>query len=172
MKQKGSGQIVYTISRTPIGNLGLASSKLGLHRLVLNTSDDEFNKKLRSDFNVTPKRNDKQFLGIIDQLDDYFDGRCRSFEVDLDIRGSWFEQNVWETLLTIPYVALWSYKKVAQRIGSPRAYRAVGNAVGRNPIPVIIPCHRVIKSDLSIGGYGAGIEIKRKLLLIEGVMDS
>jgi len=86
------------------------------------------------------------------------------------LSGTEFEKKVWDALLEIPYGSTSTYKLIAAKIGKPKACRAVGNAVGKNPIPVIIPCHRVIREDRSLGGFSSGIEIKKKLLRLEDIM--
>jgi methylated-DNA-[protein]-cysteine S-methyltransferase len=102
------------------------------------------------------------------QLREYFEGRRRSFTVPLAPQGTPFQLAVWNALLEVPYGDTVSYGQIAERIGKPSAVRAVGAANGANPIPVIIPCHRVIGSNGSLTGYGGGIERKQWLLALEG----
>jgi methylated-DNA-[protein]-cysteine S-methyltransferase len=106
----------------------------------------------------------------IRQLEEYFSGRRRSFDLPLDLQGTEFQKRCWEELLKIPYGETRSYAAIAAAIGKPAAVRAVGLANGQNPIPIIVPCHRVIGSDGSLTGYGGGLEIKRKLLELEGAL--
>lgn len=107
-------------------------------------------------------------LKIVNELDEYFSGTRTEFDVPLDIsQGTSFQQKVWLELLKIPYGTTTSYAKLAKNIGKPTAFRAVANANGRNPISLIIPCHRVIASDGGLGGYTGGLEIKRILLDLE-----
>jgi AraC family transcriptional regulator, regulatory protein of adaptative response / methylated-DNA-[protein]-cysteine methyltransferase len=101
------------------------------------------------------------------QLAEYFAGMLRTFDLPLDFRGTPFQIKVWETLLEIPYGDTWSYKQVAVRTGDPDASRAVGTANGLNRIAVVIPCHRVVNSDGSLGGYGGGLHRKQSLLDLE-----
>jgi len=98
------------------------------------------------------------------QLDDYFGGKRRVFDLALRPRGTPFQQSVWSRLQEIPYGETISYGELARRIGSPKASRAVGAANGANPIPIIIPCHRVIGADRSLTGFGGGLSLKRLLL--------
>ncbi len=105
------------------------------------------------------------------QLSEYFTGSRRKFTVELCLCGTIFQKKVWHALMRIPYGEVVSYKQVASMIGNPRGYRAVGNAVGANPIPIIIPCHRVVKNDYTIGGYSDGVEVKKKLLELEGAIE-
>lgn len=103
------------------------------------------------------------------QLEEYFDGRRRVFEIPLDLRGSSFQKAVWSAVAAIPFGRTASYGQIAQLIGRPGASRAVGAANGHNPIPIVIPCHRVIGADGSLTGYSSGLRVKRQLLLHEGL---
>ncbi len=101
------------------------------------------------------------------QLEEYFVGRRRAFDVPLETDGTSFERRVWEALLEIPYGATTTYGKLAERIGAPGSARAVGRANALNPIPILIPCHRVIGADGSLVGYGGGLDAMRRLLDLE-----
>ena len=103
------------------------------------------------------------------QLDEYFAGRRREFDLPLRPVGTAFQLTVWEALRDIPFGTTWSYAELASRIGKPSAMRAVGGANGRNPLPIVVPCHRVIGRDGSLTGFGGGVDIKAKLLALEGV---
>jgi len=105
------------------------------------------------------------------ELDEYFDGRRRDFEVALDfaLAGSGFARRVLEAAVRIPFGETSSYREVAGAAGSPNAYRAAGNALGANPLPIVVPCHRVLASTGGLGGYTGGLQRKRLLLDIEGV---
>jgi methylated-DNA-[protein]-cysteine S-methyltransferase len=102
------------------------------------------------------------------QLDAYFAGERTDFDVRMELDGTDFQREVWSELRRIPYGETISYGELARRVGRPSAPRAVGQANGRNPIPVIVPCHRVLASN-GIGGYGGGLKVKRQLLGVEGV---
>ena len=104
------------------------------------------------------------------QLKEYFAGQRRDFELDLAPKGTAFQRRVWTALRTIPYGATWSYARLADAIGQSTASRAVGAANGRNPIPIFIPCHRVIGADGSLTGFAWGTEIKARLLDLEGAL--
>lgn len=105
---------------------------------------------------------------VKEQLREYFEGRRKSFSFPADLSGGTdFERQVWNTLLEIPFGQTRTYKWVAERIGRPQAFRAVGSALGRNPLPIIYPCHRVIESDGALGGYTPSVDIKRRLLEME-----
>lgn len=101
------------------------------------------------------------------QLEEYFSGKRYIFALPLYLEGTTFQKNVWQQLGRIPFASVCSYKQLATAIHRPHAYRAVGNANGNNPISIIVPCHRVIAADGSLGGYSAGIAIKQKLLELE-----
>lgn len=107
------------------------------------------------------------FRDVIEQLDEYFAGRRRRFELALAPEGTAFQLEVWSALTSIPFGATVSYGELARRLGRPAASRAVGAANGRNPIPIVIPCHRVVGQDGSLTGFGGGLSIKRRLLEFE-----
>lgn len=98
------------------------------------------------------------------QLEDYFAGSRKEFDLPLDVEGTPFQKRVWNVLARIPYGKTLSYRDVARRIRNPKAFRAVGTANGRNPLPIVIPCHRVIAADGSLGGYAGGLTTKVRLL--------
>ena len=101
------------------------------------------------------------------QLEEYFSGKRRKFTLPLDLQGTAFDQKVWKATQKIPYGQVRTYKDIAKMIGKPQASRAVGNALGRNPIPILVPCHRVIASNGTLGGYSIGLKIKKSLLNLE-----
>ncbi len=103
------------------------------------------------------------------QLEEYFAGTRRSFDVPLSLKGTEFQKNVWHALMSISYGKTVSYQDIAAMIGNEKASRAIGNANHHNPVVIIVPCHRVIKANGSIGGYGGGIERKKYLLNLEGI---
>ena len=107
------------------------------------------------------------FAGAVEQLDAYFAGTLTEFDVDLDVAGTPFQRRVWTALQTIPYGETRSYGQIADQIGSPGASRAVGLANGRNPVSIIVPCHRVIGSNGGLTGYGGGLDRKKTLLALE-----
>jgi len=102
-----------------------------------------------------------------EQLEEYFAGKRRKFDLPLDPQGTQFQRLVWNALLKIPYGETRSYKQIAQMVGNPKACRAVGMANNKNPIWIVIPCHRVIGADGSLTGYGGGLEMKQRLLELE-----
>lgn len=109
------------------------------------------------------------FQSVKDQLDRYFAGEAVRFDVPIAAKGTPFQQSVWLALTTIPYGETWSYAQLADAIGNPKAVRAVGLANGKNPVSVIVPCHRVIGKNGKLTGYAGGVERKQRLLAIEGI---
>ena len=105
---------------------------------------------------------------VTDQLNRYFSGEVIQFSVPIAAKGTPFQQSVWQALTTIPYGETWSYAQLADAIGNPKAVRAVGLANGKNPVSVIVPCHRVIGKNGKLTGYAGGVERKQRLLAIEG----
>lgn len=113
--------------------------------------------------------NNDLIQNIFIQLDKYFTGGRTKFDIPIHFQDATeFQREVWEYLLKIPFGVTKSYQQVAMEIGNPKAFRAVGNANSRNPVPIIVPCHRVIKTDGSLGGYSSGLDMKRLLLEHEG----
>ena len=106
-------------------------------------------------------------LAVFRELDEYFQGKRKTFDIPLRTHGTAFQEKVWAALRAIPYGEVRSYKEVAEAIGHPKAYRAVGMANNANPIFIIVPCHRVIGSDGSLTGYGGGLPMKKALLSLE-----
>jgi methylated-DNA-[protein]-cysteine S-methyltransferase len=149
--------IYRTTFSSPLGRLGLACDGTSLTRLTLPTGKRGA---------APPDANDEHPLlaETCRQLADYFAGRLQNFDLPLAPVGSDFERQVWRALCEIGFAETTSYGKLAARIGRPTASRAVGAANGRNPIAIVIPCHRVIGADGSLTGYGGGLEVKRWLL--------
>lgn len=113
------------------------------------------------------RRDDDSFTSAVEQLGQYFAGQRRGFDLELAPSGTEFQLRVWSCLRTIPYGETWSYGRLAAEVGSPKGFRAVGLANGRNPHSVIVPCHRVIGANGSLTGFGGGLERKRLLLDLE-----
>jgi methylated-DNA-[protein]-cysteine S-methyltransferase len=153
--------IQYRTIDSPIGPLTLAGrgSVLTNLRMV-----DQTYEPSRTDWSIDPRA----FGDAVDQLDAYFARELTDFDLELDLRGTEFQQRVWKALLTIPYGETRSYGEIAEQIGAPGSARAVGLANGRNPIAIVVPCHRVIGSSGSLTGYGGGLERKQTLLELEG----
>jgi methylated-DNA-[protein]-cysteine S-methyltransferase len=113
------------------------------------------------------REDESAFKSPLRQLKEYFAGRRQEFELDIAPRGTPFQKEVWQELRKIPYGKTASYQAIAERLGRPRACRAVGMANGRNPLPIIIPCHRIIGKDGSLTGFGGGLTVKQRLLDLE-----
>jgi len=160
-----------------IGPLFLAASGQGLVAL-------EFDVRLPGQQSIRPNprhlREEKPGVTFEDsprvmrpylkELEEYFAGNLREFTFPLDLRGTDFQLACWRALLAIPYGETRSYADVARAVGKPNAFRAVGMANNRNPIAIVVPCHRVIASDGTLCGYGGGLDVKRKLLELEGAL--
>jgi methylated-DNA-[protein]-cysteine S-methyltransferase len=153
--------MLYTTVDSPIGELLLVGDGTSLHHLSMQHG----RRPLRRD--PAWSRDDRAFAGVAGQLEEYFAGTRHTFDVPLTLNGNPFEQRVWAELLTIPFGETASYGEIARQIGSPDAPRAVGLANGRNPVAVIVPCHRVIGANGTLTGYGGGLERKRLLLDLE-----
>ena len=151
----------YTHLDSPVGRLLLAANDRGL--LCVGFPEGKTALKPAPGWKADPAR----FSEVIRQLKAYFAGRLREFDLPLAPEGTAFQLRVWQQLRTIPYGKTVSYGEIARQIGNPRAVRAVGSANGRNPLPIVIPCHRVIGQDGSLTGYGGGIRIKEALLDLE-----
>lgn len=144
---------------TPIGPVTLAGDDR-LRHLVMR---DQAHAPDRAGWRPDPTA----FDDVAEQLAAYFAGELRSFDVAFELRGTDFQRTVWRGLCDIPYGETWSYAELAAHIGRPTAMRAVGAANGRNPVSIIVPCHRVIGADGSLTGYGGGVDTKRVLLELE-----
>ena len=123
--------------------------------------------KYKIDFQDVEKKETALIKKTYLQLTEYFAGKRKKFDIPIKLTGTAFQQRVWTALQTIPYGEVWSYKRLAETVGSPKGYRAVGMANNRNPISVIVPCHRVIGADGCLVGYAGGIDKKRWLLNME-----
>jgi O-6-methylguanine DNA methyltransferase len=145
----------------------VASTERGIYMVDFLTSERAFLKRLKKRFQGEIIRADQRHKEILMQLDQYQKGKIKYFNCPLDVRGTPFERKVWSALAKIPYGQTRSYKEIAEAIGHPKAFRAVGRANGSNPLPLIIPCHRVIQSNGDLGGYGHGVEVKKRLLNLE-----
>jgi len=152
---------------SPVGHMLLVASDRGLC-----SAEFDYDKKRlsaarqRADWTES----DSALAMVRHELDEYFAGKLRDFTVQLDLRGTDFQLRCWNALLEIPYGQTCSYGDLARKVGSPRGFRAVGMANHDNHIPIIVPCHRVITSDHKLGGYGGGLEVKERLLTLEGAV--
>ncbi len=149
---------------TPVGNLYLEASEKGLKALHWRKQSSRLAQTLSGSL---PE--EKILKNANEQLTQYFSGQRKDFDLPLDPEGTVFQQKVWRALSQIPFGKTVSYAAIAKKIKNSKAARAVGSANGKNPLCIIIPCHRVISSDGSIGGYAGGLTMKRRLLKLEGV---
>jgi methylated-DNA-[protein]-cysteine S-methyltransferase len=156
---------IYTFIDSPIGRLLLQSDGVAVTGLHM----DGPGCPVLDAGTWTHDPNGGPLPLAVRQLDEYFAGGRRDFDLPLRLTGTAFQQRAWQALTEIPYGATWSYGQQATRIGNPKASRAVGLANGRNPISILVPCHRVIGADGSLTGYGGGVERKRWLLAHEGL---
>ncbi|MBI3356581.1 MAG: methylated-DNA--[protein]-cysteine S-methyltransferase [Nitrospirae bacterium] len=153
--------------------MGISESSKGIDAIALpKRSKRAVESDLRTQSNESLQSGESARLEAARrQLLDYLAGRLDSFDVPLDLsRGTSFQRAVWRMLQRVPYGKLRSYQWVAVRVGGRRYARAVGNAVGANPLPIVIPCHRIVAQDASLGGFSGGLLMKRKLLTLEGTL--
>lgn len=154
----------YRYHDSPVGPLLIAADDSGLQLLLMELDS----RPWRIEDHWQPAG--RELDAVCSQLDEYFAGKRRQFELRLAQRGTAFQQAVWQALLDIPYGHTCSYSELAHVIGRPQAVRAVGTANGANPISIIVPCHRVIGRDGSLTGYAGGLPRKQQLLELEGVL--
>lgn len=153
---------------TPIGTLTLAADAVGLRHIEFPSNRHPVD---RAGWVPGAEGAAAEIIAVAArQLREYFDGTRTSFDLPLAPEGTAFQCEVWRMLATIPYGATWSYRDLAHAIGKPAAMRAVGAANGRNPLPIVLPCHRVIGADGSLTGFGGGLPIKEALLRLEGAL--
>jgi methylated-DNA-[protein]-cysteine S-methyltransferase len=157
---------------SPFGDLVVATTRRGLVRLAYPNEDrDQVLEKLASALSPRVLEAPARLDRVRRELDEYFDGRRRRFDfpVDYALTGG-FTRKVLRATARIPFGSLSTYTEVAGRAGNPRAYRAAGNALGSNPIPIVVPCHRVVHTGGGLGGYTGGLDRKRFLLSLEGAL--
>ncbi|MFB3887269.1 MAG: methylated-DNA--[protein]-cysteine S-methyltransferase [Thermodesulfobacteriota bacterium] len=161
-------KVYYASFNSPfLKKVFVASTERGVCMVDFLTSEKSFLNQLARLLPGKIVRADRKNKAVLSQLKRYLRGKLRRFDCPLDFRGTPFERKVWRELARIPYGQTRSYKEIGQAIGHSKAFRAVGNANGKNPIPLIIPCHRVIESNGGLGGFGHGLKIKRQLLDFE-----
>jgi methylated-DNA-[protein]-cysteine S-methyltransferase len=170
---EGLVDVAYARVDSPLGQLLAASTDRGLVRLSYLGFRDEDEVLQSLAERVSPRMLElpARLDGVRRELDEYFDGRRREFAMDVDwsLMGD-FQRRVLRATAAIPFGAHASYGEVAEQAGNPRAYRAAGTALGKNPIPIVIPCHRVWAAGGKLGGYTGGLERKRALLELEGAL--
>ncbi len=162
------GEIKYAVFTTSMGWVGVSGSDKGLLCIALPQRSAQQARRLMGEGLNCAVRPGDCFDDLIGRLQTYFDGGKATFSDELDLsRATPFQRRVWEAARLIPYGETRSYAWVAQQVGKSRAARAAGQALAKNPLPVIIPCHRVIASDGKLGGFSDGVEMKRRLLCLE-----
>ena len=161
--------VYFTEMQTPIGPLGLFAGERGLLSIALpNEPRHAAESRLERQLGPLAIREDAAaHATLLAQLTAYFAGTLRAFDLALDLRGTPFQRQVWEAVASVPYAQTCSYGAIARAIGRPAAVRAVGAANGANPLPLIVPCHRIIGADGTLTGYGGGLDIKQRLLALE-----
>ena len=161
-------QLNYIIFNTDMGWMGLAGTADGLTRIILpRPSAAEIRERLK-DIPGQGIQSPDLFQDLMDRFRLYFSGRATDFPDRLDLsKGTPFQRKVWETAKLIPYGQTQSYGWIARQMGNPKAVRAVGQALGKNPLPIIVPCHRVLASGGKLGGFSSGLDLKRRLLGLE-----
>lgn len=171
--EEGLLDVSYTNMDSPFGPLLLASTKRGLVRVGLpNQDQDELLAELAERVSPRVLEAPAELDAVRRELDLYFAGRLDHFDLALDWRlSSGFRQRVLRAIDRIPYGQTRSYTEMARKAGNERAVRAAGTACGSNPIPLVVPCHRVLRTSGALGGYGGGLPMKQALLELEGVLD-
>jgi methylated-DNA-[protein]-cysteine S-methyltransferase len=166
--EAGLVDVSFDVADTQIGPLLLAVTERGLCRISFDPEPDRETETLARTFGVRVLRAPRELDPVRRELDEYFEGRRRAFDLPLDLRGrEGFSRDILERLAKVPYGEVTTYKSLAVEAGNPRAARAVGTIMNRNPIPIVLPCHRVVGSNGSLVGYGGGLERKRLLLDLE-----
>ncbi|MGD2147042.1 MAG: methylated-DNA--[protein]-cysteine S-methyltransferase [Anaerolineae bacterium] len=160
----------YTPIESHIGTVWVASTHKGVCKVSLGARGEEAFRSWLSDraSAARPRGEPESLMRAVSQLREYLSGRRQVFELPLDVRGTAFQRAVWNRVGHIPYGETTTYGAIAYLIGNPNASRAVGAAVGANPVPIIVPCHRVIGASGALTGFGGGLEVKESLLRLEG----
>src|SRR5579864_3336315 len=161
---EGLVDVRFDVTESPVGELFLAATPRGLCRISYRVEGQD--EELARVFGVRVLR--MPLDEVRRELDEYFEGRRREFDLPLDLRVAPFQEAVLHELARVPYGSTDTYGALAAKVGRPRAARAVGTVMNRNPIPIVLPCHRVVGADGSLTGYAGGLHIKRALLELEG----
>ncbi len=162
-------EFFYDLFPSPLGPLWLVSNREGLCFIFRKATEPGFLTEIRSQAGLIPRKDSTRFDRWRPLLTIYFSGQKVLFEEPISWTvGTPFQKRIWKKMLEIPYGEVRSYRWLADQLAMGPAARAVGNACGKNPLPIVVPCHRVVHHDGSLGGYTGGVEIKKKLLAIEG----
>ncbi len=163
--------VAYDLVETPIGTLFVAATDRGLARIVYDADPEREVEALARAFGLRVLRTPKPIDATRRELDEYFEGRRRTFDLQIDLGSTaTFNRRVLDELARVPYGEVVTYGQLAARAERPRAARAVGTVMNRNPIPIVLPCHRVIGANGKLVGYGGGLERKEALLRLEGAL--
>jgi len=163
---EGLVDVRYDVTESPVGDLFIASTDRGLCRISYRVEGQD--EELARVFGVRVLR--VPLDEVRRELDEYFEGRRRNFDLPLDLRAAPFHEAVLHELARVPYGRTETYGALAAKVGRPKAARAVGTVMNRNPIPIILPCHRILGANGSLTGYAGGLHVKRALLELEGAM--
>jgi methylated-DNA-[protein]-cysteine S-methyltransferase len=156
--------LLYKFTNSPVGKLKLIASEKGLVAILW---ENDTPRRVRLT-DLVEDANHPVLQKVEQQLHEYFEGKRKSFSIPLDMRGTPFQKNVWEALIAIPFGETRTYGELAKKLGNPTATRAVGAANGRNPVSIIVPCHRVIGASGKLTGFAGGLDVKARLLGLEG----
>jgi methylated-DNA-[protein]-cysteine S-methyltransferase len=166
--EAGLVDVSFDVADSPVGPLLLAVTEAGLCRISFDPEPERETEELARTFGVRVLRGPREVDRVRRELEEYFEGRRHTFDLPLDLRGrSGFSREILDRLARVPYGEVTTYKSLAVEAGNPRAARAVGTIMNRNPIPIVLPCHRVVGSNGSLVGYGGGLDRKRLLLDLE-----
>ncbi|WP_376793442.1 methylated-DNA--[protein]-cysteine S-methyltransferase [Thermoflexus sp.] len=157
------------VEGTPLGTIWVVASAQGVLRVIFGEDGEREWAEVQTAHPGMERREDGLAAQAIAQILEYLRGTRKTFTVPLDLRGTAFQRRVWAETARIPYGQVVTYAELARRIGRPEAARAVGQALGANPLPILIPCHRVVAAEGRLGGYTGGRHLKRWLLHLEGV---
>ena len=161
----------FDVVESPVGPLLMAATDRGLCRISFEPDPELHLDRLAKEFGPRVLRSSATVDAAHRQLDEYFAGRRPGFELDVDLRATApFAHRVLDELAQVPFGETTTYGTLAARVGAPRAARAVGTVMNRNPLPIVLPCHRVVGSNGSLTGYGGGLHVKERLLRLEGVL--
>jgi methylated-DNA-[protein]-cysteine S-methyltransferase len=163
---EGLVDVRYDVAESPVGDLFVASTERGLCRISYRVEGQE--EELARLFGVRVLR--MPLDPVRRELDEYFEGQRREFDLPLDLRVAPFHEAVLHELARVPYGRTETYGALAAKVGRPKAARAVGTVMNRNPIPIVLPCHRIVGANGSLTGYAGGLHVKRALLELEGAM--
>ena len=168
--KEGLVDVAYTMVDTPVGSLGVATTEAGLVKVALHPDEEPFLEELAAAVSPRVVEMPQRLDAVRRQLDEYFEGRRTTFSLQIDWQLSrGFRRMVLETLFSqVQFGQVVSYGELALRVGHPRASRAVGTAMATNPVPIVVPCHRVLRTGGNLGNYGGGVDMKRRLLTHEG----